>query len=156
MQFVCDTSDNKTWFRIGTKYEANQKSALLEHGVEKHFKRAHDCARQTFRPASTVYVEQNIGLEAQIQEVMPLFLTLRDSEGNGLATAMLPPNGVPDGGFRKIIVSVGNSDPYVENEDAISALSKHYGLMLDRDSCYPYNRTQAEGAVNPLRSDIAA
>ena len=87
---------------------------------------------------------------------MPLFLTLRDSEGNGLATTILPPNGVPDGRFRKIIVSVGNSDPYAEHEDAIGAFSKHYRLMLDRETCYPYDRTHMEEALNPVRSDITA
>jgi hypothetical protein len=147
MQFVCDTPDRKTWFRIETEYEAVQESALMAHGVEKHFQRARECARQTYEPNSTVYVEQNIGLEAHIQHVMPLFLTLRDPDGNGLATAMLPPNGVPDGGFRKIIVSVGNTDPYPEHSAAIRVLGEHLGITLDRGSCYPYNRDPTEEAA---------
>ncbi|MDA1044932.1 MAG: hypothetical protein O3C57_06885, partial [Verrucomicrobia bacterium] len=110
MRYVCDTPDKKTWFRLETELEAEQESALMEHGVEKHFRRARECAKLSYEPTSSVFVEQNIGLEAHIQNAMPLFLTLRDSEGSGLATAMLPPDGVPDGGFRKIVVSVGNSD----------------------------------------------
>ena len=156
MQFVCDTPDRKTWFRIESECEAEQESTLMEHGVDKHFRQARDCARQSHQPISAVFIEQDIGLEAHIQAEMPLFLTLRDSEGNGLATAMLPPGGIPDGGFRKIIVSVGNSDPYPDHQDAINALSDHYGLSLDRDSCYPYNRTPAQTPPPPLQSEQAA
>jgi len=146
MQYVCDTADKKTWFRIETEYEAEQESALMEHGVEKHFRRARECAAQSYKPASAIFVEQNIGLEAHIGDVMPLFLTLRDSVGNGLATAMLPPGGIPDGGFRKIIVSVGNSDPYPDHGEAIGALGEHFGLTLDRESCYPYKHLPSDDA----------
>lgn len=146
MQYVCDTADKKTWFRLETEYEAEQESALMEHGVAKHFRRARECASQSYKPTTLVFVEQNIGLEGHIQEVMPLFLTLRDVDGNGLATAMLPPGGVPDGGFRKIIVSVGNNDPYPDHEKAIRALGEQFGLTLDRASCYPYNRGQSDDA----------
>ena len=147
MRYVCDAPDRKTWFRLETEWEAEQESALMNHGVDKYFRRARDCARQSYKPTSPLFVEQNIGLEAHIQNAMPLFLTLRDSDGNGLATAMLPPGGVPDGGFRKIIVSVGNGDPYPDHDAAIRALADHFGLTLDRASCYPYNRTQAEDAA---------
>ena len=144
MRYVCDTPDKKTWFRLETELEAEQESALMEHGVEKHFRRARECAKLSYEPTSSIFVEQNIGLEAHIQNAMPLFLTLRDSEGSGLATAMLPPDGVPDGGFRKIVVSVGNSDPYPEYDTAIRALGEQFGLTLDRESCYPYNRGQPD------------
>lgn len=140
MQFVCDAPDRKSWFRIETEIEAEQESTLMQHGVDKHFRRARECAAQSYTPTSSVFVEQNIGLEAHIRETMPLFLTLRDSDGTGLATAMLPPGGIPDGGFRKIIVSVGNSDPYPDHEAAIRALGDNFGLTLDRESCYPYNK----------------
>ena len=143
MRHVSDTADGKTWFRLETDYEAEQESALMEHGVQKHFRRARDCAAQSYKPTAANFVEQNIGLEAHIQKVMPLFLTLRDPDGNGLATAMLPPGGVPDGGFRKIIVSVGNRDPYPDHEEAIRALAAHFGLTLDRESCYPYDRAES-------------
>ena len=62
---------------------------------------------------------------------MPLFLTLRDNEGNGLATAMLPPGGKDNPGFRKIIVGRGNSDPFPDHKDAINALGT---LNLDDGS----------------------
>ena len=44
---------------------------------------------------------------------MPLFLTLRDMNGNGLATAMLPPGGKSGGAC--IIVGPGNADPYIDH-----------------------------------------
>ena len=71
---------------------------------------------------------------------MPLFLTLRDREGGGLATAMLPPRGEDDAGFRIIIVGPGNGDPYPAHDDAIRALGTHFGLTLDRARCFPYRR----------------
>jgi hypothetical protein len=146
MQYMCDTPDKKTWFRLETEYEADQESVLMEHGVEKHFRRARECACLSHKPTASIFVEQDIGLKAHIMKVMPLFLTLRDSDGNGLATAMLPPEGVPDGGFRKIIVSAGNTDPYPKHETAIRALGNHFGITLDRASCYPYKREQPVAA----------
>src|SRR5262249_28386421 len=85
-------------------------------------------------------IEQNIGLKAHIQRVMPRFLTLRDGEGNGLITAMLPPAGQDERGFRPIIVGPSNSDPYPEHGDAIRTLAAYYGLTLDQARCYPYRR----------------
>jgi hypothetical protein len=142
MQFICDAPDRKSWFRIETEFEADQESALMDHGVDKHFRRARECAVQTYKPSSTVYFEQNIGLEAHVREEMSVFLTLRDCEGNGLATAMLPPGGKEKAGFRKIIVGHGNSDPFPENAKAIEALGKHFGISVDKESCYPYSSRQ--------------
>ena len=72
---------------------------------------------------------------------MPLFLTLRDAEGRGLATAMLPPIGSGDtDGFRPIVVGPENADPYLGHEAAIRCLADHYGLTLERSRCYPYAR----------------
>jgi len=87
-----------------------------------------------------VYFEQEIGLKAHIQREMPLFLTLRDGEGNPLVTAMLPPSGPDDKSFRPIIVGIANADPYVEHADAIRALGQHFSLTLERGRCYPYRR----------------
>ena len=140
MKFVCDVLGGKTWFRIETEAEAEQESALMHHAVDKHFRREKERAFGTFRPSSTIYIEQNIGLDAHLQREMPLFLTLRDGEGNGLATAMLSPGGHDDPEFRQIIVSEKNSDPYPEHEDAIQALGAHFGLTLDREHCFPYSR----------------
>jgi hypothetical protein len=139
MKFVCDAPNGKVWFRIETELEALQESELLQHAVEKYFRREQEKAVQSYQPAATVsYIEQDIGLKAHIQREMPLFLTLRDGEGNGLATAMLPPGGKKAAGFRIIIVGRANGDPYPAEGEAIQALAKQFGLTLDRDSCYPY------------------
>ena len=141
MQFVCDTPDGKTWFRIETEGEAAAESDLMSHAVERHFRQARDKAAESYKPASEVFFEQNIGLKAHLDRTMPLFLTLRDAEGAGLATAMLPPGGKPDPAFRPIIVGFGNQDPYLKHGDAIEALGRHYRMLLDRTRCYPYARS---------------
>lgn len=144
MKYVCDAPGGKTWFRIETVDEAAKESALMNHAVEKHFRQQRDSAASSFKPVSTVYIEQNIGLESHVQKEMPVFLTLRNREGDGLATAMLPPGGADKGGFRIIIVGPNNSDPYVEHEEAIRALGNHFGLTLDRDRCYPYRHREED------------
>jgi hypothetical protein len=138
MKYVCDAPDGNTWFRIETVDEAAKESSLMNHAVEKHFRQQRDSAASSFKPASTVYIEQNIGLESHVQKEMPVFLTLRNRDGDGLATAMLPPGGQSKGSFRVIIVGPGNADPYVEHGEAIKALGAHFGLSLDRERCYPY------------------
>jgi hypothetical protein len=85
-------------------------------------------------------VEQNIGLQAHIQREMPLFLTLRNAEGDALVTAMLPPRDRNHPSFRIIIVGKSNSDPYPEHGAAIQVLGAYFGLILDRAHCYPYGR----------------
>ena len=77
MKFICDAPDGKTWFRIETEVEANRESVLMGHAVEKHFLREKAAAEKAFAPASTSYIESNIGLAPHIQRTMPLFLTLR-------------------------------------------------------------------------------
>jgi hypothetical protein len=140
MKFVCDAPNGKTWFRIETEGEATLESEAMNHAVEKYFRGEHDKARASYRPSSANYIEQNIGLDAHIQREMPLFLTLRDSEGTPLATAMLPPGGQDTESFRLIIVAASNADPYPEQEAAILALGQHFGIALDRDRCFPYQR----------------
>jgi len=140
MRYVCDAPGGKTWFRIETESEAVGESETMRHAVEKYFRKEHDKAAQSFRPISNVYFEQEIGLKAHIQREMPLFLTLRDDEGNPLVTAMLAPGGHDDRSFRPIIVGMANADPYAEHADAIRALGQHYGLSLERSRCYPYRR----------------
>jgi hypothetical protein len=138
MRYVCDASGGKTWFRIESEAEAVAESETMRHAVEKYFRKEHDKAAQSFRPVSKVSFEQEIGLKAHIQREMPLFLTLRDREGNALVTAMLPPRGLDDASFRMIVVGPENADPYPAHEDAIMALGVHYGLTLERARCYPY------------------
>lgn len=140
MEYVCDAPDGKTWFRIETEVEADQESTLMDHAVAKHFRREQDKATASYKPTSTIYIEQNIGLKAHIKRAMPMFLTLRDNNGEGLATAMLPPGGHEDPSFRIIVVGKANGDPYPAHEDAIKALGAHFGLTLDRESCFPYRR----------------
>jgi hypothetical protein len=140
MQFVCD-GPNGTWFRFETEGEATQESRLMEHSVEKYFTQAVEEATKSFVPPATSRVfEQKIGLKAHVLKVMPLFVTLRDSSGGGLATAMLPPAGKDERSFRPIVVGPKNSDPYAKYGDDIKALACHYGLTLDPARCYPYRR----------------
>jgi hypothetical protein len=140
MQFVCDATEGKTWFRIETEAEASKESESMEHAVERYFRREWDKAVQTYKPTSQTFIERDIGLKAHVQRTMPIFLTLRDREGNPLATAMLPQGGRDDPNFRTIIVGRANGDPFASQDGAIAALGKHYGLSLDRDRCYPYKR----------------
>ncbi len=140
MKYVCDAPDRKSWFRIETEAEAERESMLMDHAVAKHFRREQETALRSYHPAVTTYLERNIGLQAHIQREMPLFLTLRDAEGSALVTAMLPPRGRNDPGFRIIIVGKGNGDPYPEHGPAIQALGAHFGLILERVHCYPYRR----------------
>ncbi len=123
-----------------TVVEAEQESDLMEHAVEKHFRRAQDAATANYKPTSTVFIEQNIGLAAHLRRAMPLFLTLRDNGGTGLVTAMLPPESGEAPGFRIIIVGAKNSDPYTGHADAIQVLGRHFSLTLDRADCFPYAR----------------
>jgi len=140
MEYVCDAPGNRTWFRIVTEGEAAAESEAMRHAVEKHFRRERERAAESFRSLSTVFIEQDIGKEAHIKRAMPLFLTLRDEDGVGLVTAMLPPGGKRDPNFGCIIVGPGNSDPYADHGDAIKGLGDHFGLTLDRARCYPYRR----------------
>ena len=109
MQFVCDAAGEKAWFRIETEAEAATESQLMRHAVEKHFRRAYEQAAQSYNPAPGPFIEQDIGRAAHIRRAMPMFLTLRDSEGTALATAMLPPSGREDRSFTPIIVGQENS-----------------------------------------------
>ena len=140
MEYVCDAPDGKTWFRMMTEGEALSESQQMRHAVEKYFRREWERAAETFKPSSTVFFEQAIGLDAHIRREMPLFLTLRDEDGTPLATAMLPPGAKPDRSFSAIIVGPANADPYPLHGAAIRALGEHYGLTLDRARCYPYRR----------------
>jgi hypothetical protein len=140
MQFVCD-GPNGTWFRLETEGEAIQESRLMNHSVEKYFRQAADEAAKSFvPPASMRPFEQKIGLKGHVQKVMPIFVTLRDREGTGLVTAMLPPAGKDERSFRPIVVGPANADPYPKHAEDIRALARHYGLSLDPARCFPYRR----------------
>lgn len=138
MLFVCDAPGRKTWFRIETDAEASAEAQLMRHSVDRYFLREEGNARESYRAPSGAMGERNIGLKDHIARSMPLFLTLRADDGEGLATAMLPPRGEADAKFRIIIVGPANADPYAAHADAIKALGKHYDLMLPREKCFPY------------------
>ncbi len=139
MEYVCDAPGSLTWFRLVTEGEAAAESLEMRHAVEKHFRRERERAEESFQPSPAVmFIEQDINKEAYIQRSMPQFLTLRNDEGTALVTAMLPPKGKSSGGC--IIVGPGNADPYPQYAAAIAALGAHFGITLDRASCYPYRR----------------
>jgi hypothetical protein len=139
MRYVCDAPGGKTWFRLETEAEAEAEAALMHHAVDKHFRRFHAAALESYRaPPGTPTFEQAIGLKDHIARVMPVFLTLRADDGEGLATAMLPPGGRNQVNFKTIVVGPSNGDPYESHDDAIEALADHFGLELDRETCFPY------------------
>jgi hypothetical protein len=138
MEYVCDAPHNQTWFRLVTEGEAVAESLEMNHAVEKHYRRERERAIDAFQPTTSVFIEQDINKEDHIKRAMPLFLTLRNQDGKALVTAMLPPKGKAGGGC--IIVGPGNADPYPTNAAAIAALGAHFGITLDRASCYPYRR----------------
>jgi hypothetical protein len=140
VKYICDAPRGRTWFRLETDAEAAKESIDMQHAVEKHYLREKEQATQSFKPASAVNFEQLIGLKAHLEKTMPLFLTLRDQDGAGQVTAMLPPGGKDGGGARIIIVGRANADPYPQHDDAIQALGRHFGLALDRARCFPYSR----------------
>jgi hypothetical protein len=140
MKFICDAPEGKTWFRIETTAEATRESDLMFHAIERYFVKERDKATQSFVPASSLFIEQEIGLAAHLQREMPWFLTLRDGEGTPLASAMVQPRGREARAFVPIIVGAKNSDPYAAHGDAIRALSRHLGITLERMRCYPYGR----------------
>jgi hypothetical protein len=140
MEFICDAPGNKSWFRIETEAEAAADSLSMNHAVEKFFLAEEEKAVRKYRSSEPGFVEREIGLKAHLLRSMPMFLTLRDSLGRPLATAMLPPNGRESATFRPIIVGSANSDPYPAHHGAIEALSRHYLIALERVRCFPYAR----------------
>lgn len=139
MRYVCDAPGGATWFRIESEAEAEAESALMRHAVDKHFRRFEAAARESYRaPAGAPSFEQAIGLKDHITRTMPLFLTLRADDGEGLATAMLPPLGRNQVNFRIVIVGPENADPYENHALKIEALARHFGLELPRELCFPY------------------
>ena len=139
MRYVCDAPGGSAWFRLETEAEAEAEAVLLRHAVDKYFRRYEAAARESYRaPPGAPTFEQAIGLKDHVAKVMPLFLTLRSAEGEGLATAMLPPQGRNQVNFKIVIVSPENADPYEEHEPEIEALALHFNIELPREECFPY------------------
>jgi hypothetical protein len=141
MEYVCDVAGGSAWFRIQTEAEAIRESELMQHAVEKHFRRAFEAASETFDTTGIPYIEQDIRRATHIQRVMPVFLTLRDDEGRSLVTAMLPPPERTQPELRPVVIGHGNSDPYPAHGKAIAALGVRFGMVLDRTRSYPYSRS---------------
>jgi hypothetical protein len=141
MRYLCDGPGGRTWFQIDTEAEAVAESELMSHAVERFFKREWERAAASYTPSPGLsFIEQDIGLKGHVERSMPIFATLRDGEGNGLATAMLPPPGESEATFRIIIVGPGNGDPYRAHGEAIRALGDHLGMKLPRERCFPYSK----------------
>jgi hypothetical protein len=138
MKYVCNAPGRQTWFRIETDAEAEAETKMMNHAVEKHFRREQERARLSYQPGQGI--ERDVALKGHLARTTPLFLTLRADDGAGLATAMLPPLGKVDPEFRIIIVGPENADPYAVYGDAILALGRHFDLTLERARCYPYAR----------------
>jgi hypothetical protein len=138
MQYECDAPGGAVWFRIETAAEAEAESALMGHAVNRHFDRAYAAAIACYRPVNPNSIERDIGLKAHVRAVMPVFLTLRDGMGAGLATAMLPPGLLANPRFKIIIVGPFNGDPYPAHGAAIALLGVHCNLALPREECFPY------------------
>ena len=139
MRYVGEAPGGATWFRIETEAEAEAEAALMRHAVDKYFRRYEASARESYRaPKGAPSFEQEIGLKDHIAKAMPLFVTLRADDGAPLATAMLPPGGHEQPGFRIVIVGPENGDPYIAHGRAIEALARHVHLNLPREACYPY------------------
>lgn len=138
MRYVCDAPAGRTWFALETEADAEAEALLMRHAVNRHFNRAWAQAAASFQSADPHGIGRDIGLKDHIRRTMPVFATLRDADGAGLATAMLPPGGRATAGFRVILVGPDNADPYPAAADAIAALGAHFGLDLNRQDCYPY------------------
>lgn len=140
MKYICDAPTGLTWFRVETELEATEESQMMQHAVEKHFGREMEKSKERYRPTTPHEIERNIGLKAHLDRDMPLFLTLRNGDGDAKVTVMLPAGGQDDGSARIIVVGRDNSDPYPDYGGAIEALGQHFGMTLDRARCFPYHR----------------
>ncbi len=140
MKYVCDAGA-KTWFRMETAGEAALESSAMAHAVDRFFRETYAKALKSYQPSGTLRaIEQSIGREDFVQRTMPMFLTLRDGNGQALVTAMLPPVGLDERAFRPIIVGPANTDPYPAHGDAIAVLAHHFKFKLDAATCFPYRR----------------
>jgi len=131
MQYICDAPGRKAWFRIESSGEAAIESAVMKNAIEVQYENTRRAAIQTYQPSSRLhFIERNIGLNAHIARTMPMFLTLRDGEGNHLANAMLPPCGRDDDTFVSRVVGPAGMDALTAEAEAVDALEKHFGLSI--------------------------
>jgi hypothetical protein len=134
MQYVCDAPGRKTWFRIETDGEALLEAELMRNAIEVQYENARLAAVQTYQPSQRLQsFERNIGLKAHLERSMPIFLTLRDSEGTPLANAMLPPGGRENGLHTTRVVGPNGADAMRFEPEAVKALEKHYNIAIEAD-----------------------
>ena len=85
-----------------------------------------------------MFLEQEIGLKDHVQRGgLPLFLTLRDEDGVGLVTAMVPPEGREERGFRCHPGRPRRPNPRRRASPMLRWASR-LGVALTPARCYPY------------------
>jgi hypothetical protein len=135
MQYVCDAPGRKAWFRIESESEAFLEDKAMRNSVEHHFENAKLAAVQKYQPAPHLrWFECDIGLKSYLLRAMPMFLTLRDSDGTPLLNVMLPPCGKDDGQHSCQVVGPNGADASNSEVDAVRALETHFGLSIRRVS----------------------
>ena len=134
MQYVCDAPGGKTWFRIETESEAAIEQIETHNPVEAFYRDERKSAVQSYRPAPRLaFIERDIALSAHLSQAMPIFLTLRDCDGTALATAVVPPQGKPNGRFQSVVVAPDCGDPFPAQGAAIAALEMQFGVRFDAE-----------------------
>ena len=79
MQFVCD-APNGTWFRIETEGEAIKESQLMNHAVEKHFRRAAEEAELAGHASDTEARAAHLRLQRAYTERASIGDRVREAE----------------------------------------------------------------------------
>ena len=64
MEYICDAPGDRTWFRLVSEGEAVMESEIMRHAVEKYFRREWQKASESFKPLTSVFIEQDIGKAA--------------------------------------------------------------------------------------------
>jgi len=135
MQYVCDAPGRKAWFRIETEGEAARESEEMRHSLDYFFRHERDAARKRYSPAGNVsFIERDIGLSSHLKRTMPIFLTLRESDGTAVASAILPQDPESESIAARVI-GPGDCDAFRAQREALVALEQHLGKPLRRQ-CY--------------------
>jgi len=107
------------------------ESEVMKVRIDTEFRNERDRATRSYRPHPRLQsIERDIGLNAHVLRVMPIFLTLRDREGTALANAVLPPEDKSRGVDHSVVVGPDYANPFASQSDAIKALEQHYDISL--------------------------
>lgn len=139
MQFICEAPGQKTWFRIETEGEAVDDAEAMRHAMDYRFRHERQLAIRSYNPNTDARTAEN-GLGAHLRRTMPIFLTLRGSDGLPLATAIVPQIA---GYYAANVVGPSYTDAYAREQDAIAALEAHLGRSLRRESYSPLDSNPA-------------